>query len=226
MTWRYAGTHCPHAATIFARCQLLQFPDYLFFFVTMRHFLFNRMPEPRRAHTHSLHYADAYEVESAANKETLSRIEMMFEIGPLKNLEQKVSVFIDVIMEGRKLQRLEERGQIPDVADLNFPLRQLLKHVPIQEWPFPHSPHCPCSFCDAHGDRDALELHLVEDHPLVFQMEGYHSETQLVLARLLGIALKVKKRKRWKCPFGYCSSDIDTYSEVADHVLNTDFHRH
>jgi hypothetical protein len=42
----------------------------------------------------------------------------------------------------------------------------------------------------------------------------------------LGIALKVQKRKRWKCPFGYCPSDFDTYSEVADHVLNTEFHRH
>jgi hypothetical protein len=42
----------------------------------------------------------------------------------------------------------------------------------------------------------------------------------------LGIPLKVKKRKRWKCPFGYCPSDFDTYSEVADQVLNTEFHHH
>jgi hypothetical protein len=24
ITWRYAGTHCPHAPTIFVRCRLLQ----------------------------------------------------------------------------------------------------------------------------------------------------------------------------------------------------------
>jgi hypothetical protein len=180
----------------------------------------------RTPETHSLHYADANEFEIAANEEILSRIEMMFEIDPLKDRERKVRVFIDAIVEGRKLQRLEKLGQIPDVADLNFPLRQLLKHVPIQEWPFPHSLHYSCSFYDTHGDRDAFESHLAENHPLVFQTEGYHSETQLALVRLLRIALKIKKQKRWKCPFGYRPSDFDTYSEVAGHVLNTDFHRH
>jgi hypothetical protein len=49
-------------------------------------------------------------------------------------------------------------------------------------------------------------------------MEGYHSETQVALAGLLGIALKVQKKKRWKCPFGYCPSDFDTYSEVANQI--------
>jgi hypothetical protein len=65
---------------------------------------------------------------------------------------------------------------------------------------------------------------LAEGHPIVFQTEEYHSETQL--AGLLGIALKLKKQKRWKCPFGYCLSGFDSYSEVADHVLNTEFHYH
>jgi hypothetical protein len=65
---------------------------------------------------------------------------------------------------------------------------------------------------------------LAEDHPLVFQTEGYHSETQLALTGLLGIALKVKKWKKWKFPFGYCPSDFETYPEVANHVLNTEFH--
>jgi hypothetical protein len=37
---------------------------------------------------------------------------------------------------------------------------------------------------------------------------------------------KVKKRKRWKRPFGYYPSDFDTYSDVTDYVLNPDFHRH
>jgi hypothetical protein len=73
---------------------------------------------------------------------------------------------------------------------------------------------------------EIAKSHLAEDHPLVLQREGFHAETQLALAGLLGIALKVQKTKRWKCPFGYCTSDFDTYSEVADHILNTKFYRH
>jgi hypothetical protein len=71
-----------------------------------------------------------------------------------------------------------------------------------------------------------FESYLTKDHPPVFQTEGCHSETQLALAGLLEIALKVKKRKRLKCPFGYSPSDFNTYSDVADHVLNADFPRH
>jgi hypothetical protein len=43
---------------------------------------------------------------------------MMFQLGTLQDLERQVQVFIDIIVEGRKLQRLEERGQIHDVADV------------------------------------------------------------------------------------------------------------
>jgi hypothetical protein len=57
-------------------------------------------------------------------------------------------------------------------------------------------------------------------------MEGYHSENQLAMAGLLAVAVRVRKRKRWKCPFGYCPSEFDTYSEVAGHILNAEFHRH
>jgi hypothetical protein len=61
--------------------------------------------------TYSLYHADANELEITAKEEILSRIDMMFHISLLQDLERQVKVFIDVIIEGRKLQRLEDRAQ-------------------------------------------------------------------------------------------------------------------
>jgi hypothetical protein len=63
-----------------------------------------------------------------------------------------------------------------------------------------------------------------EEHLSIVRMDGYHSEVQLGLAELLGVTLRANKRKRWKCPFGYCAVEFDIYSEVADHVLNIEAH--
>jgi hypothetical protein len=63
-----------------------------------------------------------------------------------------------------------------------------------------------------------------DEHLSIVRMDGYHSEVQLGLAGLLGVTLRANKRKRWKCPFGYCAAEFDRYSEVADHVLNTRTH--
>jgi hypothetical protein len=59
------------------------------------------------------------------NESLLSRIEIMFQIGTLQDPERQVQVFIDVIVEGTKLQRLEERPQIHDVEDVarRFPAK-------------------------------------------------------------------------------------------------------
>jgi hypothetical protein len=38
--------------------------------------------------------------------------------------------------------------------------------------------------------------------------------------------MRVVKKKRWKCPFGYCSTQFDNYKEVADHVLYSSTHKH
>jgi hypothetical protein len=60
----------------------------------------DRATEKRTPRTHSLHYSDTNEVGIAADQEMLSRIEMMFEIGPLKDRERQVRVSVDVIVEG------------------------------------------------------------------------------------------------------------------------------
>jgi tubulin beta len=166
-----------------------------------------------------LNYADANQFEIEANEAILTEFEERFKRGTFQNLERYIEVFIDAIVEGRKLERREERGQVPNAINLDFSLRQLLKHVPIQEWPFPQRCYCPCPFCDAHGEWNSLELHLDEVHPTIAQTGGYHSEIQLALTCLLGMEMRVEKMKRWKCPFGYCSAEFDNYKEVAGHVL-------
>jgi hypothetical protein len=171
-----------------------------------------------------IHFADAHESEIMANEAILSRIEEMVGFSTLSDLEKHIHVFIDTIVEGRKLFRLEDRGEIVEVDGFDFPLRQLLTYIPIQYWPFSHSCYCPCAFCDGHGDRDALESHMEDEHLPIVRMDGYHSEVQLGLARLLAVTLRANKRKRWKCRFEYCAAEFDRYSEVADQVLNTRAH--
>jgi hypothetical protein len=78
-------------------------------------------------------------------------------------------------------------------------------HIPVQDWPFPHSCYCPCAFCDGHGDRNAVESHMEDEHLSSVRLGGYQSEVQLGLAGLPGVILRANKRKRWKCPFGYCA---------------------
>jgi hypothetical protein len=156
-----------------------------------------------------------------ADKAILSRIEEMVGFSILGDLEKHIRVFIDTIVEGRKLLQLEGSGEIVEVDGLDFRLRQLLTHIPIQYWLFPHSCYCPCAFCDGRGDRDALESHMEDEHLPIVRMDGYHPEVQLGLAGFLGVTLRANKRKRWKCPFGYCAAEFDRCSEVTDHVLNT-----
>jgi flagellar biosynthesis GTPase FlhF len=69
-----------------------------------------------------------------------------------------------------------------------------------------------------------LELHLQEKHRQVVEGEMFHSEVQLKVAGLLGMAMRVNKVRRWKCPFGYCPSQFDHYSEVVEHILKTTIH--
>jgi hypothetical protein len=192
---------------------------------TVHHSQPDEFPEVPTLQIRPLHYADANEAEIKANEAILTRFEEMFTGGTFQDLERYTEVFLDAIVEGRKLQRRDERGQLPNVTDLDFSIRQLLTHIPIQEWPFPHRCYCPCPFCDAHGEWDALELHLNDAHPTIAQTEGYHSEIQLTLTGLLGMEMRVTKGKRWKCPFGYCSTQFDNYKEVAEHVLHSNTHK-
>jgi hypothetical protein len=57
-----------------------------------------------------------------ANGAILSRIEEMVGFSTLTDLEKHAHVFIDTIVEGRKLLRLDDRGETVEVDGLDFPL--------------------------------------------------------------------------------------------------------
>jgi hypothetical protein len=80
-----------------------------------------------------LHFADANELEIEANGDILMRIEEMVGFSAPKDREKHVKVFVDTIVEGRKLLRLEDRGEITEIEGLDFTVRQLLTHIPIQD---------------------------------------------------------------------------------------------
>jgi hypothetical protein len=86
---------------------------------------------------HSLHYADANDAEIGVNEEFLKKIEFLFGPRPTTDISLSVKMFIDFILEARKLRRLNSRGTIFEAPDLAFSLRGLLLHTPLQLWPFP-----------------------------------------------------------------------------------------
>jgi hypothetical protein len=117
-----------------------------------------------KRHILFLYFADANELEITANCEILERLEQMATSGPLRDLERQVNVFIDSIVEGRKLLQLEDRGEIPKIDGLHFTIQNLLTRIPIQDWPFPHPTCCPCAFCDSHGESRDIESHMDSEH--------------------------------------------------------------
>jgi hypothetical protein len=167
---------------------------------------------------HSVHYADANHAEIEVNEEFLKVVTHMF--GPRSDwdLGPAMDVFIDFIVEARKLRRLESRGLIYQSPNLNFSVRDLLAHIPLQKWPLPHKCHCPCSFCDDTPDPDHMEQHMAEHHPDIYNGGFYHSEVQVQLAGLLGIGIVVGKQRRWRCPFATCLREFDQYAEISRHV--------
>jgi hypothetical protein len=42
------------------------------------------------------------------------------------------TIFTNVLIENRKLERLEERGSIFEITDLQFPLSTILTLLPLQ----------------------------------------------------------------------------------------------
>jgi hypothetical protein len=170
---------------------------------------------------HSLHYADANDAEIAVNREFLSQIELMFGPQTPVRLDFTVKVFFDFILEARKLQRLDARGQIFDAPNLGFTVAELLLHIPLQHWPIPCCNICPSSFCDHTVDPGDLEEHLAECHPIIHEMGCYYSEVHLQLASLLGVALEVERRRVWKCPFAFCETRFERYADISEHIDQT-----
>jgi hypothetical protein len=48
----------------------------------------------------------------------------------------------------------------------------------------------------------------------------FHSELHLQLTDPLGINIQVQKRDVWKCPFGYCHTDVPRYSHIQEHIIS------
>jgi hypothetical protein len=72
------------------------------------------------ASLHSVHYADANGAEIAVIEGFLKKIEILFGQHSPFGLSFATKMFIDFILETRKLQRLEDRGLIYQTPDLNF----------------------------------------------------------------------------------------------------------
>jgi hypothetical protein len=96
---------------------------------------------------HSTHYADANELEIAVNEHFIREIESAF--GPETHFPTEfAAAFADFLFEATKLERLADRRPIFEIVNLDFPVSDLLTHLPLQRWPFPYMNTCPCSFCD------------------------------------------------------------------------------
>jgi hypothetical protein len=163
-------------------------------------------------------WADANEVELAVTREFFTAIDCLVGTGARDPIDIAARAFVDFIVEARSLQRLPARGDIPGIPDLRIALDHLLARFPLQVWPQPHPHPCPVSFCDVIPNPDMMEAHLAHLHPEVHQVGLYHTEVQLQLASLLGLGLEVRKRKAWRCPFGWCKRYFDWFIEMHDHV--------
>jgi hypothetical protein len=167
---------------------------------------------------HSKLWADANEPELAVAMDFITAINCLFGPRTRLPLESAAHAFVDYIFEARKLQRLEAHGDIPGIPNLRIPLDHLLARFPLQVWPLPHLHHCPVSLCDETSNPDMMEAHLAHLHPEVHQMGLYHTAVQLQLASLLGLDLKVQKRKAWRCSFGWCKRDFDRFIGMNNHA--------
>jgi hypothetical protein len=89
------------------------------------------IPEMGVALLHSLHYADANDVDISVNRRLMLKVESMF--GPGASLQDSttVDVLLDCIVEARRPQRLEIRGDIRILPSPNFTVGELLIHIPL-----------------------------------------------------------------------------------------------
>jgi hypothetical protein len=176
-------------------------------------------PVPTTTHQHFLYHADANEAEIVINQEFLDRVDENF--GPQTGctLNEAIAIFINFIVIAKRNERLPERGQIHELSNLRFSLKDLLTYIPVQYWPLPHKDHYPCSFCGQIGGACELEDHLRAEYPTVYERGMIYTEIQLQLAGLLSVGLQVRKGRNWGCPFEGCPIGVDKYSQIADHVL-------
>jgi hypothetical protein len=109
---------------------------------------------------HSLHYADANDVETSDNRRFISAIGRIYRYDTEFQLGYAISTFVDFIIESRKLQRHESWNEIRQISDLNLRIGELLMSIPLQLWPLPHKNRCLCFFCDETPDILQIEEYL------------------------------------------------------------------
>jgi hypothetical protein len=97
------------------------------------------------------------------------------------------------------------------MQDVNFSIKLLLIHIPVQRWPLPHTDCCPCAFCDHLVAKGEVENHLAEWHRELFDGWSLSSLLQLPRAGLVGIDQHVQRTARWHCPFCGCHEGFAAY---------------
>jgi hypothetical protein len=116
-------------------------------------------------------------------------------------------------------ERLPQRGEIHELLNLRFSLKDLLMYIPIQHWSLPHKDRCPCSFCGQVGGTCELEDHLRIEYPRVYEQGMFYTEIQLQLAGLLGVGLQIQK----KTTIGVARLKIVKSESTDTHKLRTTF---
>jgi hypothetical protein len=142
---------------------------------------------------HSLHDADANDAEVEINKGFFQKIEDYFRLESRTEPGMTADILIDFVVEGRKQERLEERGPTNQIADVDLSIKDLLIHTPLQYWLLPHRDNCPCSFCDECVNPEEMEQHRATQQSHSSWNGLYYSQVQLQIAGLLGINVKVTK---------------------------------
>jgi hypothetical protein len=84
------------------------------------------LPIPR---THSLPYADANDAEVRVNAEFFSKIEEMFTPKTMVALGLAIDALVDFILEGRRCERLEERGPTIKTTGIDFTIKDINSHA-------------------------------------------------------------------------------------------------
>jgi hypothetical protein len=79
-----------------------------------------------------VHYADADGADAVVNEQVLRAIESSF--GPKTRfpLDLAATAFVNFLLEANKLERLQERGPIFEIPELDFPLSILMARPALQ----------------------------------------------------------------------------------------------
>jgi hypothetical protein len=130
-----------------------------------------------------------------------------------------IDAFVDFIIEWKKCERLEERGPTIETTGIDFTIKDLLIHTPLQYWRLPYINHCPCAFCDERLEPTRMEFHFAVQHVQPSLDKMFYSELHFETAGFLAVYMRVRKQTNWKCPFDLCPSEFQRYSQMSEHSM-------